>query len=83
MAPLIVLILKANVTALKEQFCWRIKTFGIDTDLKIILLDYQNNFAKILSVMSDVAKCFDILAINFVILIVLIFQQNYFSDLYL
>ena len=31
--------------------------------------------------MSNAAKCFDILATNFVILIVLMIQQNYFSDL--
>jgi len=36
----------------------------LDTDLKIILLDHQNNFVKILKMMSNVAKNFDILAIS-------------------
>jgi len=31
----------------------------LDTDLKIILLDHQNNFVGILKVMSDVARNFD------------------------
>jgi len=34
----------------------------LDTDLKIILLDHQNNFIGILKIMSNVAKNFDILA---------------------
>jgi len=34
----------------------------LDTDLKIILLDHQNNFVVILKIMSNVAKSFDILA---------------------
>jgi len=33
------------------------------TDLKIILLDYQNNYVEISSTISC-AKCFDILAIS-------------------
>jgi len=34
----------------------------MDTDLKIILLDHQNNFVEVLKIMSNVAKNFDILA---------------------
>jgi len=34
----------------------------LDTDLKIILLGYQNNFVEILKIMNIVAKNFDILA---------------------
>jgi len=46
----------------------------LDTDLKIILLDYQNNFVKILKVMSNVAQNFDIPAANFSVL------HNYFDS---
>jgi len=42
----------------------------LDTDLKIILLNHQNNFAGILSIMLQ--TYFDILAINFFVL------SNYF-----
>jgi len=35
----------------------------LDTDLKIILLDHQNNFVETLKIMSN-AKNFDILATN-------------------
>jgi len=34
----------------------------LDTDLKIILLNHQNNFIRILKVISNAAKNFDILA---------------------
>jgi len=34
----------------------------LDTDLKIILLDYQNNFVETLKIMSNAAKNFEILA---------------------
>jgi len=34
----------------------------LDTDLKIILLDQQNDFVETLKIMSDAAKNFDILA---------------------
>ena len=37
----------------------------LDTDLKIILLNHQNNFAGILNIMSNAAKYFDILVTNF------------------
>jgi len=33
----------------------------LDTDLKIILLDHQNNFVGTLKIMSNAAKSFDIL----------------------
>jgi len=35
----------------------------------------ENNFVRILSIMSNAAKCFDVLAINFVAL------SNYFDDI--
>jgi len=44
----------------------------LDTDLKIILLDRQNNFV-ILKTMSNVAKSFDILATSSSVL------RNYFD----
>jgi len=53
----------------------------MDTDLKIILLDHQNNFGGTLKIMSNAAQNFDILVRSFYI-IILIVQQNYFSDLY-
>jgi len=40
----------------------------LDTDLKIILLDHQNNFVGILKIMSNAAKNFNILAISLSIL---------------
>jgi len=36
----------------------------LDTDLKIILLDYQNNFVESLKIMRNVAKKCVILATN-------------------
>jgi len=36
----------------------------LDTDLKTIVLDHQDNFVGILKIMNDAAKVFDILAIN-------------------
>jgi len=50
------------------------KSKNLNTDLEIILLNHQNNFAGILNVMSNTAKCFDFLAINFIVL------SNYFDD---
>jgi len=44
-----------------------------DTDLKIILLDHQNNFVGILK-MSNAAKNFDISATNLSVL------HNYFDS---
>jgi len=43
-------------------------------DLKIILLDHQNNFAGILKIMSNAAKNFGILATNLNVL------HNYFDN---
>jgi len=54
----------------------------LDTDQKIILLDHQNNFVGTLEIMSNAAKNFDSLATNLFYIIILIIQQNYFSDLY-
>jgi len=55
----------------------------LDTDQKIIFLNYQNNFVGILKVMSNVVKNFNILATVWMFyIIILIVQQNYFSDLY-
>jgi len=48
----------------------------LDTDLKIILLDHQNNFVEALKGMSNAAKNFDILATGLSVL------QNY-SDSFL
>jgi len=42
-------------------------------DLKIILLDYQNNFIRTLKIMSNAAKNFDIPATSFNVL------HNYFD----
>jgi len=47
----------------------------LGTDLKIILLNHQNNFVEILKIMSNAAKNFDILATNSSIL------YNYFNNL--
>jgi len=44
------------------------------TDLKIILLDHQNNYVENSSMMSNAAKNFDILAISLNIL------HNYFDS---
>jgi len=45
----------------------------LDTDLKIILLDYQNNFVEILKIMDNTAKNFASLATSLSVL------QNYFD----
>jgi len=50
----------------------------LDTDLKIILLDHQNNFVGILKIMSDATKNF---LVSLSVLLNLIVQQNYFSYL--
>jgi len=44
------------------------------TDLKIILLDYQNNFVGTLKIMSNAAKNFGILTISLSVL------HNYFDS---
>jgi len=46
----------------------------LDIDLKIILLDHQNNFVRILKIMNNIAKSFDILAISLSVL------HNYFDN---
>jgi len=40
----------------------------LNTNLKIILLDHQNNFVEILKIISNAAKNFNILATNLIIL---------------
>jgi len=51
----------------------------LDTNLKTILLNYQNNFVRTLKITSNAAKKFDILATRACyITIILIVQQNYF-----
>jgi len=47
--------------------------FCLNTDLKIILLDHQNNFVVTLKIMSNGPKNFDILATSLNIL------HNYFD----
>jgi len=53
----------------------------LNTDQKIILLNHRNNFVGTLKIISNAPKNFDILVIGFYI-IILIIQQNSFSDLY-
>jgi len=50
----------------------------LDTDLKIILLNYQNNFVRTLKIMNIAAMIFDILTIDAFYIVILIVQQNYF-----
>jgi len=57
----------------KNDFAKRSKIL-LDTDLKIILLDHQNNFVGTLKVMSNAAKNFDILATSLSVL------YNYFGN---
>jgi len=45
----------------------------LDTDLKTILLDHQNNFVRTLKIMTNAVKNFDILASSLSIL------HNYFN----
>jgi len=58
----------------KNDFAERFKIL-LDTYLKIILLDHQNNFVEILKIMSNAAKIFDILATSLNVL------HNYFDSL--
>jgi len=46
----------------------------LDTDLKIILLNHQNNFVGTLKITSNAAKNFDILAISLSVV------HNYFDN---
>jgi len=57
----------------KNDFAEKSKIL-LDTDLKIILLDRQNNFIGILKIMSNAAKTFDILATSLRVL------HNYFDN---
>jgi len=55
----------------------------LDTDLKIILLDHQNNFVGILKIMINAAKNLDILATSLNVLYNYFDSSTkYFSDLY-
>jgi len=66
----------------KNDFAEKSKIL-LDTDQKIILLDCQNNFVGILTVMNNAAKNFDNLTISWAFyIIILIAQQNCFVNLY-
>jgi len=54
----------------KNNFVERSKIL-LDTDLKIILLNHQNNFVGTLKIMSNVAKNFDSLATGTIIIILI------------
>jgi len=61
----------------KNDFTEVSKNFTIDTDLKIILSNYQNNYVRHSSMIS---KSFDILGTNSsVCVIILMVQKNYFQ----
>jgi len=55
------ILLSNNLLHVKNDFAERFKIL-LDIDQKIILLDHQNKFVKILKIMSNAAKNFDILA---------------------
>jgi len=57
----------------KNDFAKRSKIL-LDTDLKIILLEHQNNFVRTLKIISNAVKNFDILATNSSVL------HNYFDS---
>jgi len=57
----------------------RVSKILLDIDLKIILLDHQNDFVETLKIMSNVAKNFDIL-VTWAFYIIILIVQNYFSD---
>jgi len=57
----------------KNDFAEKLKIL-LDTDLKIILLNYQNNFVRILKIISNTAKYFYILATGLNVL------HNYFDN---
>jgi len=57
----------------KNDFAERSKIL-LDTDLKMILLDHQNNFVGTLKMISNAAKNFDILADSLSVL------HNYFDS---
>jgi len=56
----------------QERFCW--EKILLDTDLKIILLDHQNNFVETLKKISNAVTNFDILVTCLSIL------HNYFNN---
>jgi len=51
------------------------RTILLHPDLKIILLDHQNNFVGTLKIMNNVRKSFNILAIGLNVL------HNYFNSI--
>jgi len=57
----------------KNDFAERFKIL-LNTDLKIILLDCQNNFVGTLKIMSNAAKNFDVLATSLSVV------HNYFNS---
>jgi len=63
------------------QFSHIERTILLDTNLKIILLDHQNNFVETLKIMSNAAKNFDLssLILIWAFYIIILIQQNYFS----
>jgi len=75
-------LVRVLVTRKERDFAKRSKIL-LDTNLKIILLNHQNNFVKTLKIISDVAKNFDILTTNLSSTqLFYIVQQNYFFDLW-
>jgi len=66
--------LLANLRSYTERNFTEGSKILLDTDLKIILLDYQNNFVGILKIMNNAARNFDILATNLNVL------YNYFDS---
>ena len=60
------------------------KSKNLDKYMKIILLDYHNNYVENSNMMSDAAKNFVIQATRaFYIIILMILTLKLFSDLYL
>jgi len=62
----------------KNDFVEIFKNSDRDIDLKIISLDYQNNYVENSSIMRNITRTFDISAVSLNI-IILIVQQNYFQ----
>jgi len=58
----------------KKDFAEGKSKILLDIDLKIILLDYQNNFFGTLKIINNAAKNFDILTIDLSVL------HNYFDS---
>jgi len=57
---------------MKRTFLLKNLSTDLDTDMKIILLDHQNNYIGNSRMMSDAAKNFDILATSLLYIIILI-----------